>query len=194
VLVAAPLGPVGATVLRTALVRGFLPALAVGAGAALVDGTYFVGAAAGAERAFRTAWLGVPLWLGGTAFLGYLGLSGLTAKEAARREVGAASGTMGLALGQGLFITMTNPLTIVAWLAVAGSLAVSEGDLSRLLTAAVFIASGTLSWFAFLAGAAVWGRRLAGDAALRWASAAASVVILAFAVRFLLQGLDEYLL
>jgi len=192
--VAAPLGPVGATVLRTALVRGFLAGLAVGAGAALVDGTYFVGAAAGAERAFRTAWLGVPLWLGGTAFLGYLGLSGLTAREAARREVGAASGTVGLALGQGLLITMTNPLTIAAWLAVAGSLAVSEGDLSRLLTAAVFIASGTLSWLAFLAGAAVWGRRLAGDVALRWASAAASVMILAFAVRFLVQGLDEYLL
>jgi threonine/homoserine/homoserine lactone efflux protein len=124
----------------------------------------------------------------------YLGISGLISSETARREVGAASGTMGLALGQGLLITMTNPLTIAAWLAVASSLAVSEGDLSRLLTAAVFIASGTLSWFAFLAGAAVWSRQMAGDAALRWASAAASVVILAFAARFLLQGLDEYLL
>ena len=191
---AAPLGPVGATVVRTGLVRGFPPAAAVGAGAALVDGTYFVAAAAGAERAFRTPWLGVPLWLGGTAFLIYLGLSGLTAKEAARREVGVASGTLRLALGQGLLITMTNPLTIAAWLAVAGSLAVSEGDLPRLLTAAAFIAAGTLTWFAFLSGAAAWGRRLAGDVALRWASAAASVVILAFAVRFLVQGLDEYLL
>jgi threonine/homoserine/homoserine lactone efflux protein len=89
---------------------------------------------------------------------------------------------------------MTNPLTIAAWLAVAGSLAVSEGDLLRLLMAAAFIGSGTLSWFTFLAGAAVWGRRLAGDVALRWASAAASVIILAFAIRFLMQGLEEYLL
>ena len=153
-----------------------------------------MGAAAGAERAFQTPWLGVPLWLGGTAFLVYLGLSGLTAKEAARREVGAASGRLGVALGQGLLITMTNPLTIAAWLAVASSLAVSEGDLLRLLTAAAFIAAGTLTWFTFLAGAAAWGRRLAGDASLRWASAAASVVILVFAVRFLVQGLDEYLL
>jgi threonine/homoserine/homoserine lactone efflux protein len=194
VLVAAPLGPVGATVLRTALVRGFLAALAVGAGAALVDGTYFVGAVAGAERAFRTPWLGVPLWLGGTAFLVYLGISGLISSETTRREVGAVSGTVGVALGQGLLITMTNPLTIAAWLAVASSLAISEGDLLRLLTAAAFIGTGTLTWFAFLSGAAAWGRRLAGDALLRWASAAASVVILAFAVRFLLQGLDQYLL
>jgi len=192
--VAAPLGPVGTTVLRTGLTRGFPPALAVGAGAALVDGVYFVAAAAGAERAFRTPWLGVPLWLGGTAFLIYLGLSGLTAGKAARREAGAASGTLRGAFGQGLLITMTSPLTIAAWLAVASSLAVSEGDLPRLLTAAAFIAAGTLTWDTFLSGAAAWGRRLAGDVALRWASAAASVVILAFAVRFLVQGLDEYLL
>ena len=194
VLVAAPLGPVGATVLRTGLTRGFPPALAVGTGAAVVDGAYFMAAAAGAERAFRTAWLGVPLWLGGTAFLIYLGLSGLTSGKSARREVGAASGTLRVALGQGLLITMTNPLTIAAWLAVASSLAVSEGDLLRLLTAAAFIGAGTLTWFTFLSGAAAWGRRLAGDVVLRWASAAASVVILAFAVRFLLQGLDRYLL
>jgi putative LysE/RhtB family amino acid efflux pump len=193
-LVAAPLGPVGATVIRTGLVRGFLPAFAVGMGAGVVDGVYFVGAAAGADAAFRTVWLGVPLWLAGTAFLVYLGLSGLTAGRAAGREAGAASGTFGRAFGQGLLITMTNPMTIASWLAVAGSLAVSEGDQLRLLAAAAFIAAGTLSWFAFLSGAVSWGRRLARDAALRWASAAASVVILAFAVRFLWQGLDEYVL
>jgi threonine/homoserine/homoserine lactone efflux protein len=194
VLVAAPLGPVGATVIRTGLVRGFPPAFAIGAGAALVDGVYFVGAAAGADAAFRTAWLGVPLWLGGTAFLAYLGLSGLMAGQPAAREAGAASGTFRQGLGQGLLITMTNPMTIASWLAVASSLAVSEGDLLRLLAAAAFIATGTLSWFAFLSGAMSWGRRLARDAALRWASAAASVVILAFAVRFLVQGLEEYVL
>jgi len=193
-LVAAPLGPVGATVVRTGLVRGFLPAAAVGAGAALVDGLYFVGAAAGADAAFRTAWVGVPMWLGGTAFLVFLGLSGLVTGWSTTREAGAASATARLALGQGLLITMTNPLTIAAWLAVAGSLAVSEGDLSRLLPAAAFIAAGTLCWFTFLAAAVSRGRRLVSDAALRWVSAGASVIILAFAVRFLIQGLEEYLL
>jgi putative LysE/RhtB family amino acid efflux pump len=193
-MVAAPLGPVGASVVRMGLLRGFLPAFAVGAGAALVDGVYFVGAAAGAERAFRTAWLGVPLWLGGSAFLIYLGLSGLTTAGVARRETATTALTARLAFTQGLLMTMTNPLTIAAWLAVAGSLAVSGGELSRLLMAAAFIAGGTLAWFAFLAGAMAWGRRLAGDVLLRWASVIASLIILGFAVRFLAQGLDEYLL
>jgi putative LysE/RhtB family amino acid efflux pump len=86
VVVAAPLGPVGATVVRTGLLRGFAPALAIGIGAAVVDGVYFVAAAAGASQAFRTAWLGVPLWLGGTAFLAYLGFSGLRAELARLRR------------------------------------------------------------------------------------------------------------
>jgi threonine/homoserine/homoserine lactone efflux protein len=136
----------------------------------------------------------VPLWLAGTAFLAYLGLSGLAASRGTPRQVDAASGTLRLALGQGLLITMTNPLTIAAWLAVASSLAVAEADLSRLLAAAAFIASGTLSWFTFLAGAVAWGWSLAGDAALRWVSVMASLIILAFAIRFLVQGLEEYLL
>lgn len=193
-MVAAPLGPVGATVIRTGLLRGFLPAFAVGVGAAVVDAAYFLGAVAGAERAFRTAWLGVPLWLGGSAFLVYLGLSGLMAAGPARRENGTAALTPRLAFGQGLVMTMANPMTIAAWLAVAGSLAVSGGELLRLLAAAAFIAGGTLTWFAFLAGAVAWGRRLATDAVLRWASVIASLIILGFAVRFLLQGLEEYVL
>jgi threonine/homoserine/homoserine lactone efflux protein len=44
VVVAAPLGPVGATVVRTGLLRGFAPALAIGVGAGVVDGVYFVAA------------------------------------------------------------------------------------------------------------------------------------------------------
>ncbi len=45
IAVAAPLGPVGATVVQTGLLRGFGPALAIGVGAAVVDGVYFLTAA-----------------------------------------------------------------------------------------------------------------------------------------------------
>jgi threonine/homoserine/homoserine lactone efflux protein len=112
----------------------------------------------------------------------------------AQREASAAAARPHVAFGHGLLITMTNPLTIAAWLAVAGSLAVSEGDLVRLFVAAAFIAVGTLTWFTFLSGAAAWGRRLVGDLVVRWVSLMASLVILAFAIRFLAQGLGEYLL
>ena len=192
VVVAAPLGPVGATVVRTGLLRGFAPALAIGVGAAVVDGVYFVAAAAGASQAFRTAWLGVPLWLGGTAFLAYLGFSGLTGATRTPQETESTSYSIPVAFGHGLLITMLNPLTIASWLAVAGSLAVSTEETWSLLAASAFIALGSTAWFAFLSAGVAWGRRLAGGALLRWSATAASVLILAFAVRFLVQGLGEY--
>ena len=192
VVVAAPLGPVGATVVRTGLLRGFAAAAAIGVGAALVDAVYFVVAAAGASQAFRTAWLGVPLWLGGTAFLAYLGLSGLAAGARTPQKVASTPYSVPVAFGHGLLITMLNPLTIASWLAVAGSLAVSAEKTWALLAAGAFIALGSGAWFAFLSALVAGSRRLAGDALLRWSTAAASVIILAFAVRFLVQGLSEY--
>ncbi|OGO53119.1 MAG: hypothetical protein A2148_11425 [Chloroflexi bacterium RBG_16_68_14] len=192
IAVAAPLGPVGATVVHTGLLRGFGPALAIGIGAAVVDGVYFLAAAAGADQAFRTAWLGVPLWLGGTAFLAYLGVSGLLGGTSTASDAPPAPASMRVAFGRGLLITSLNPLTIASWLAVAGSLAVSAEETRMLLTAAAFIVVGSACWFAFLSAAVALSRQLVGGPVLRWATAAASLLILAFAVRFLIQGLDEY--
>jgi threonine/homoserine/homoserine lactone efflux protein len=194
IVVAAPLGPVGATVVCTGLQRGFGPALAIGMGAAVVDGCYFVAAAAGASQAFRTAWLGVPLWLGGTAFLAYLGLSGLAGAVRTAQAVASTHYSFPTALGHGVLITLLNPLTIASWLAVAGSLAVSAERTWALPAAGAFIAAGSATWFAFLSAAVAGSRRLAGDALLRWSATAASVLILVFAVRFLIEGLREYML
>jgi threonine/homoserine/homoserine lactone efflux protein len=99
-----------------------------------------------------------------------------------------------VAFGHGLLITMLNPLTIASWLAVAGSLAVSAEKTWALLAAGAFIAVGSAAWFAFLSAGVAWSRRLAGGALLRWSAAAASALILAFAIRFLIQGLGEYVL
>jgi threonine/homoserine/homoserine lactone efflux protein len=89
---------------------------------------------------------------------------------------------------------MTNPLTIASWLAVAGSLAVSSDEASLLVASAAFIAAGSACWFAFLSASVAWSRRRASRGVLRWSATAASVLILAFAVRFLVQGLAEYVL
>ena len=175
IVVAAPLGPVSATVIRTGLLYGFAAAMAIGVGAAVVDGAYFVAAAAGASQAFRTAWLGVPLWLGGTAFLTYLGLSGLKGNRDAEVD-SSRSYSLIAAFARGVAITAANPLTVASWLAVAGSLAVSVDEVGLLLASSVFIAIGSIAWTAFLSLGVAWGRRLAGGALLRWSATAASVL------------------
>jgi len=168
--------------------------MAVGIGAAVVDGVYFVAAAAGASQAFRTVWLGVPLWLGGTAFLVYLGLSGLMKRNGVVEGDVSTSRSLASAFARGVVITIANPLTVASWLAVAGSLAVSVDEAWLLLASSVFIAIGSAAWMSFLSLGAAWSRRLAGTAVLQWSAMAASVLILAFTLRFLVQGLNEYVL
>jgi len=53
---------------------------------------------------------------------------------------------------------------------------------------------GSAAWMSFLSLGVAWSRRLAGGDVLRWSATAASVLILVFAVRFLIQGLGEYVL
>jgi len=194
VIVAAPIGPVSVAVIRTGLLYGFAAAMTVGFGVALADGVCFVAAVAGANQAFRTVWLGVPLWLGGTAFLAYLGISGLVRRDDAVEEDVSTSYSPAAAFGRGVVITMANPLTVASWLAVAGSLAVSVDEVGLLVASSVFVAAGSAAWMSLLSLGAAWSRRMAGKAFLRWSAMAASVLILAFAVRFLLQGLGEYVL
>jgi threonine/homoserine/homoserine lactone efflux protein len=194
IVVAAPLGPVSATVIRTGLLYGFIAATVMGFGVAIVDGAYFLAAAAGASQAFRTAWLGIPLWLGGTAFLTYLGFAGLLRRNEASKEAAQGSYSLAGSFASGAVITMANPLTVASWLAVAGSLAVSADEAGLLIASSLFIALGSATWTSLLSLGTAWSRQWAGSAALRWSASAASILILVFAVRFLLQGLGEYVL
>ena len=192
VIVAAPLGPVSATVIRTGLLYGFAAAMIMSLGVAFADGAYFLMAAAGASQAFRTAWLGVPLWLGGTALLAYLGISGLRRRNDATKESSVSSYSLRRSFISGAFITMANPLTVASWLAVAGSLAVSGDEAGLLVASSVFIVAGSATWMSLLSIGTAWSRQWAGSSLLRWSAAAASVLILLFALRFFIQGIGEY--
>ena len=192
IAVSAPPGPVNAYVIRNALLYGFATSLAIGLGAAAVDGVYFMAAVAGANEAFKTAWLGAPLCLVGAAFLGYLGLSGLRARVSDEEEV--LSYSLRKAFARGVAVTASNPLTIASWLAVAGSLAVSSDKVGLLVSSAAFVVAGSIAWTTFLSGSIAWSRRWASETVLHWSAIGASVVIFAFAVRFLMQGLYEYVL
>jgi threonine/homoserine/homoserine lactone efflux protein len=193
-IVAAPLGPVSATVIRSGLLYGLAAALMMSAGVAIVDGGYFIVAAAGASQAFRTVWLGVPLWLGGTVFLAYLGISGLLRQRRTAVDEAAPSRSLAGSFLSGVVVTMANPLTVASWLAVAGSLAVSKDEAGLLLASSLFIALGSATWMTMLSFGTAWSRQWVGSKALQWGTLAASLLVLVFAARFLLAGFGEYVL
>ena len=124
--IAAPVGPIGVLCIRRTLVQGRAAGLVSGLGAASADAVY------GSIAAFGLSFVSGLLisqqsWLKliGGAFLCYLGIRTLLAQPAERA---AAAGGMGLAgaYSSTFFLTLTNPTTILSFVAVFAGLGLAS--------------------------------------------------------------------
>lgn len=155
--IAAPVGPIGLLCIRRSLAEGQKIGLATGLGAASADAIYgcIAGFGLTAVSAFLVAqkfWLGL---LGGL-FLCYLGIRTFFAKPAERPAEVSGTGLLA-AYASTFFLTLTNPATILSFLAVfAGLGLVTSGDHA---TAASLVAGVFL-------GSAVWWLLLSNGVAL----------------------------
>ena len=182
--IAAPVGPIGVLCIRRTLAEGRLVGFASGVGAAVADGVY------GALAAFGlTAVTGVLVsqqhWIriGGGLFLLYLGVSTFLARpggEAARSSgVGVAS-----AFGSTFALTLTNPMTILSFVAAFAGLGLAGGASSPLDAAALVtgVVLGSAAWWLLLSGL-VSGLRERFDAArMRWVNRLSGALIAGFGV------------
>jgi threonine/homoserine/homoserine lactone efflux protein len=187
IAVAAPLGPVNVAVIRTGLRAGFWPAWRVGVGAATVDAIYcmlaYLGLAPVLTRlpGFRPA-----LWLVGGAFLVYLGLDVLRSDTALEADIATAD-VAGRPYLTGITITLLNPMTIIAWAAIAAPF--FAAGIER-VTAVEFIAgisTGVIIWFGGLSALLHGGRRLVGPQLFRLIAAVCGVTLVGFGGWFVLR-------
>jgi threonine/homoserine/homoserine lactone efflux protein len=186
--VAAGFGPINVLCLTTGLQSGFLPALGIGLGAALVDGFYALLAGFGAAALLTgdaKPWFQVA---GGLALV-FIGTRiARSARSAA--EPAAASRSFGSALRLSVGATLANPLTIVSWGAAFAGV-VPALDLSRVQIVTLLppsIAAGTLAWFTLVAAAAAYARQLARERVLRAVSVAGGVVIACLGILLAIDG------
>src|SRR5436189_2917705 len=116
--IAAPVGPIGVLCIRRSLSEGRQVGLATGLGAATADAIYGCVAAFGLT-AVSSALVGHRSWLGfsGGLFLCYLGVRTFISSPAAQ-----VAGTQGRGLLAAylttFFLTLTNPMTILPFVAV----------------------------------------------------------------------------
>ena len=143
--IAAPVGPVGLLCIRRSITSGRMAGLATGLGAATADACY--GAVAGFGLTRVTAFMvGERTWLSllGGLFLCGLGVRIMRAKPDAMRSSSDETRIHSAYLSA-LVITLTNPMTILAFVgAFAGlGLAVARDYMAAtLLIGGVFIGSG----------------------------------------------------
>lgn len=198
--VAASPGAVNLLGLRWGLQRGATAALLLGLGAATADAIYVGLALVGVlPLAAAADWLLTVLLFVGGAVLVLLGTWSFRAGSELSDQT-IASPVSGVALGRGpylagLAMTLANPPTIAAWLAITGGLLasteVSDGGSVTGVNAGTTLAGvfvGSAAWFAILALLVAVLRSRIGAPQLRLVAIAAGLVLVALGLLLLVRG------
>jgi len=196
--IAAPVGPIGLLCIRRTLAYGRRAGLMTGLGAAFADGIYGAVAAFGlsAVSAFLIDQQNV-LRLGGGLFLIYLGQGILRSKPAQRpagpskNESQTSHSDLGL-LFSTFLLTLTNPMTILSFIAIFSGLGLAGGVTTHGLTAPLLTVAGVFTgsalWWLMLTFALSRLKILSKPDHLIWINRLSGLVILIFGILAVLQG------
>lgn len=186
-LVSIPVGPIAIFCMRKTLTNGLAAGIASGLGAAVVDAIYAYIASVG--FGFISALLlqqKVAFTIFGSLFLLLLGIKIFLTKPNITSAPTDGAGIMGSFLAT-LFITATNPLTILSFLALFATFGHVDKDFSSLtqLMAGIFL--GSFAWYCLLSGAVSLIRHKFTEHTLMIVNKITGVVLALFGVAALLN-------
>lgn len=186
--IAAPVGPIGVLCIRKTLQFGRLSGLFSGLGAAFADSIYAIIAAFGLT-AISGFLLAGQFWLRliGGGFLLYLGWKTFMAKPASESK-NVPHTTLLNDFISTFFLTITNPMTILSFLAVFAGLGLSsvEGDYIQAGNLVVGVFLGSAAWWLLLSEGVTLFRKKVSQKVMTWINRIAGLIILAFGVGALL--------
>jgi threonine/homoserine/homoserine lactone efflux protein len=181
--IAAPVGPIGILCIRRTLTQGQISGFLSGLGAATADAIY--GSIAGFSLTFISGILiGQAVWLRllGGAFLCYLGVKTLVGTPAEQAATASGKGLWGAYIST-VFLTLTNPITMLSFAAVFAGLGLAETTnywTAGILVAGVF--SGSALWWLLLSGGVNLLRSHFDHRRLQWLNRISGLIILGFGI------------
>jgi threonine/homoserine/homoserine lactone efflux protein len=181
--IAAPVGPIGVLCIRRSLVEGMMIGLATGLGAATADAAYGAVAAFGLT-AISDFLVGQKFWLGllGGIFLCYLGVRTFISKPAEQAANAQGSGLTGAYIAT-FFLTLTNPMTILSFVAVFAGFGlggVSNYTSASILVLGVFV--GSAAWWLILSGGVSLLRSRVNATWMQFVNRLSGAIIMGFGV------------
>jgi threonine/homoserine/homoserine lactone efflux protein len=186
--IAAPVGPIGVLCIRRTLADGRVVGFVSGLGAATADMFYGGLAAFGltAISGLLVQQQGVIRLVGGL-FLLYLGVCTLLAKPATQAASMRRGGLL-TAYSSTVFLTLTNPTTILSFIAIFAGLGVASGaggfGSAGLLVLGVFC--GSALWWLILSGGVSLVRTRVTPRVLRWVNIVSGALLVGFGLLALL--------
>jgi threonine/homoserine/homoserine lactone efflux protein len=192
IVIAAPVGPIGLLCIRRTLEGGVVMGFATGLGAAVADGLFGAIAAFGVQA--MTDWLAghqTTFRLVGGVVMLIIAFKSFTAEPHPReikRDIRTALG--GFAVGLGL--TLTNPVTIFAFVAIFAGFGLG-GELSgdrEAMTLVLGVFLGSALWFLTLSSSVAMVRHMISDSVFRLINRGAAVLLAVFGVYALASGVS----
>jgi threonine/homoserine/homoserine lactone efflux protein len=180
--IAAPVGPIGLLVIRRTLAYGFLAGIFSGLGASVADAVY-AGIAGFGVTYISDLLLSFRVWLTiiGSCFLVMIGYRIMQSPPMTHDGPVSSKGLINSFIST-FFLTLTNPLTIIVFMAVFAAFADITLDYlsALLLISGVFI--GATAWWLFLSGFIALIRTKITPKILGYINKAAGALIIAFAI------------
>ena len=182
--IAAPVGPIGMLVIRRTLADGRLLGLLTGMGAAVADALY--GCVGAFGLTFISSFLmGYAVWtkLIGGLFLLWLGISTFRAKPR-EESPGTSNVRYATAFLSTMVLTLTNPATILSFMAVFAGLGLGTngGDYGAagIVVAGVFL--GSAVWWLLLSGGVSLLRHKLAPSTMKWINRGSGIFLLVFGI------------
>lgn len=182
--IAAPVGPIGTLCIKRSLNHGMAAGLATGLGAATADGFY--GAVAGFGLASISGFLMAQqtlLRLVGGLVLLWMGIQSFREHAVVEKTIKDGRGLLA-AYATTVFLTLTNPSTIISFIAVFASVGLSEtaGSYAKAASFVAAVFTGSAIWWVFLSGAVSLVRARVTPGAVKWINRGSGLILIGFAV------------
>jgi threonine/homoserine/homoserine lactone efflux protein len=181
VAVAAPVGPMSLLCMRRTLAHGARSGIGTGAGIACGDALYALVAALGLAGVmhFMVAYER-PLHAAAGRFLLYLGWRAFFTPPGADPPVACSAGSLRSAWVSAFVLTLTNPPTIVSFVAIFTALAPAGFDATGATAMAGGVLIGSLVWWVIITTLVAQARKSLSDRARRWIDRIAGLALGAF--------------
>jgi threonine/homoserine/homoserine lactone efflux protein len=182
VVIAVPVGPVGIMCLHRTIFDGRLSGMISGLGAATADALF--GAIAAFGLTFVSSWLlDYEAWLrvAGGVYLLYFGGSALLSAPPDKIAEESSPETLFRDFASAFVLTVTNPVTILVFLAIFAALGIA-GEQAALVRAAILVLGvwvGSLLWWLGLSLGIGLFRRTIEPRHLAWISRASGIILFA---------------
>ncbi|KAA0550205.1 amino acid transporter [Bacillus sp. BGMRC 2118] len=188
---AAPIGPINAAQLDRGIKQGFFHAWLIGLGSVAADIVYMFTVYMGMVHFIEIPIVKAFLWLFGFFVLVYTGIESIVSAVNLNTTVRNNGDSRIKTFFTGFFMALSNPLTILFWLGIYGSiLAKSASSLQpdQLVLYSFAIILGLLLWDVTMAAVASTFRKVLTNSVLKFISVLSGLSLLGFGLYFGLQA------